>query len=141
MVAPGLGKGRISARSGSMSFYRIRLELARSPEFPEGAPNRGYEIKAPLSEEGHLDEAAWRTAKDFCTVRRFWQGEPDQEGRLIHTRHRDWAVSYAPGEDDDEPVFHLETHRIAPGEYISIREREGDTETFRIAQVTPLKVH
>ena len=80
-----------------MTFNLIRLELGRSSEFPEGAPNRGYEIKAPLTADGHLDEAAWRSAKDKCTVRRFWQGEPDQNGNLIHTRHRTWAISYGPG--------------------------------------------
>ena len=123
-----------------MSFYLIRLELGRSAEFPEGAPNRGYEIKAPLTADGHFNEEAWRAAKDKCVVRRFWQGEPDEHGKLIHTRHRTWAISYEPGEDDDEPLFSLATHKIVPGEYISIREQDGDTLTFAIVSVTPLKV-
>jgi hypothetical protein len=122
-----------------MSFNLIRLELARSPEFPDGAPNRGYEIKAPLTPDGHLDETVWRDAKEKCTVRRFWQGEPDEEGRLIHTRHRNWAFSYEPGEADDESLYHLESHKFALGEYVSIRERDRQTLTFRIARVTPLR--
>lgn len=122
-----------------MGLYLIRLELARSKDFPEGSRNRGYEIKAPLTEDGHLDETAWRTVKDECTVRRFWPEEPDQEGRLIHTRHRTWAFSYEPGEDDDTPFYHLESHKLAPDEYVSILEQDGRTLTFHVAQVTPLK--
>jgi len=122
-----------------MSFHLIRLELGRSPEFPDGAPNRGYEIKAPLTADGHLDESAWLAAKEKCTVQRFWQGEPDMHGKLVHTRHRTWAFSYEPGEDDDTPLHHLESHKFVPGEYVSIREQDGDTLTFAIVRVTPLK--
>lgn len=122
-----------------MSFSLIRLELARSPEFPDGAGNRGYEIKAPLTTDGVLDESAWREAKENCTVRRFWQGEPDQEGQLIHTRHRTWAFSYEAGEEDDTPLFHLESHKFVAGEYLSIHEQDGDTLTYRVVRVTPLK--
>jgi hypothetical protein len=34
---------------------RIRLELARSKEFPVGSANHGYEFVAPLDNNGHID--------------------------------------------------------------------------------------
>jgi hypothetical protein len=122
-----------------MALHLIRLELGRSRDFPDGSRNRGYEIKAPLTPDGRLDEKAWRTVKEKCTVRRFWPDEDDQEGRLIHTRHRTWALSYEPGEDDDTPFYHLESHQLALGEYVSILEQDGRTLTFRVANVSPLK--
>lgn len=113
----------------------VRLELARTRGFPEGSPSHGYEFTAPLTADGRIDEAAWRTQRKQCTVRRFWKGEADQLGRLIHTRHGTWAFSYAPGEDDDTPFVHLESHVLKPGEYVSIREHGGDTLPFRVAFV------
>lgn len=61
-----------------MALRRLRLELARPAEFPEGNAHRGYEFIAPLTDDGHLDEAKWRTerdASDACTVHRFRAGE------------------------------------------------------------------
>jgi len=121
-----------------MSYYKVTLELARTEGFPEGSSKRGYHLVVPLDENDHLDEAAWRADKQKCTVHRFWEGEDDERGHLIHTRHRTWAFSYRPGEDDDEPLFHLENHRIRPGDYISIREQDGETLPFLIAEVRPI---
>ncbi|MGH6717743.1 MAG: hypothetical protein ACREER_00370 [Alphaproteobacteria bacterium] len=113
----------------------VRLELARIREFPEGSAERGYEFVAPLTADGHIDAADFPASRAACTVRRFWRGEDDTYGRLIHTRHRTWAFSYAPGEDDDEPFHHLETHRLVEGEYVSVREHDGVTRTFRVARI------
>ena len=84
-----------------MSLKRIRLELARTPDFPDGSASRGYEFLAPLDARGRLDSGSWRKAKAACTVRRFWQNEPDEHGVLIHRKDDRWAFSYAPGDDDD----------------------------------------
>lgn len=61
-----------------MSMKRIRLELARDHEFPEGSRERGYEFAAPLDNDGHL------LADDWCTTlsgQRFWHGEKYGSGR------------------------------------------------------------
>ena len=34
-------------------------------------------------------------------------------------------MSYEPGEEDDERIFHLETHPIREGEYITLTEPDG----------------
>jgi len=114
---------------------RIRLELARNPKFPQGSRNHGYEIVAPLTADGHLDLHAWPKVKDKCTVRRFWQGEDDENGHIERKRNR-WVFSYAPGDDDDEPIFRLGDHVFKPGEYISITEHSGEQFTFLVATVS-----
>ena len=38
-----------------MALKRIRLELARTPESPEGNSSCGYEFTAPLDNKGKLD--------------------------------------------------------------------------------------
>jgi len=118
-----------------MSLKRIRLELARTPDHPQGSAAHGYEFIAPLDADGHLDGEEWKAAKDKCTVRRFWRGEPDEQGHLVHTRGRKWAFSYAPGEDDDEPIFKFDRHRFVEGEYLSVTEHDGVTRPFRIVRV------
>lgn len=119
-----------------MALKTIRLELARSPDFPEGSSQHGYELQAPLQADGHLDEAAWRSRDRAVPlpVRRFWAGEDDRTGELVHTRHG-WAFSYEPGEDDDEAVFKLDRHLFRPGEYVTVTEPAGAAHTFRVVSV------
>ncbi len=57
-----------------MPLKKIILELARTPEFPNGSSNHGYEFVAPLDAEGHLQADGWAQHKTACTVRRFWDG-------------------------------------------------------------------
>jgi hypothetical protein len=114
---------------------KIRLELARTPESPEGSPACGYEMVLPLDKDGRLDADEWRANRHACTVRRFWEREKDEHGVLVHTRHHTWAFSYAPGDDDDEPLFRLDSHRLLPREYVSVTEHDGVTRPFRVVSV------
>jgi len=120
-----------------MKLMRVRLELARNPGFPEGSADHGYEFTAPLTADGHIDAQGWRTpgARGKCSVRRFWKGEPDQEGELIHTRKREWAFSYAPGDEDDEAFAKLDRHVVKMGEYLTIREPDGRSFTFKVVEI------
>jgi hypothetical protein len=120
-----------------MSLKRIRLELARTPDFPDGSPSRGYEFVAPLDGRGHLDSSAWREARAVCTVRRFWNGTPDEHGVLIHRKDGRWAFSYAPGDDDDEPIFKFDKHLFTVGEYVTVTEHDGVARPFRVIDVAP----
>jgi hypothetical protein len=118
-----------------MSLKRIRLELARTPEFPEGNPACGYEFTAPLSRNGLLDAGRWQREKAKCTVRRFWQNAAEERGALVHHRGGAWVFSYGPGEDDDEPIFRFDKHRFKVGEYVSITEHDGIQRPFRVIDV------
>lgn len=114
----------------------IRLEMARNPGHPDGDSACGYEIRVPLDANGHIDVEAFRRDRKACTVRRFWRGEDEKLGELHHTRHGTWAFSYEPGEEDDEPLFRLDTHTLRQGEYVTVREHDGEAVTFRIVRVT-----
>lgn len=118
-----------------MNLKTIRLELARTKDFPEGSHRHGYELVAPLDEDGHLDVEEWRRHRKKCTVYRFWLGDDDERGYLVHIRNQSWAFSYAPGEEDDEPIFRFEAHPFREGEYISITEHDGVTRPFKVVSV------
>lgn len=121
-----------------MTLFHVRLELARSKEFPEGSSLHGYEFTAPLDADGHLDGVAWRAEKSACAVRRFTRGKADENGRLVHVG-KGWHFDYDAGStDDDERVFKLDRHVIKQGEYLSITEHDGVMRTFKIVSVRPV---
>lgn len=118
-----------------MVVSKIRLELARTPDTPEGDGRCGYEFNAPLDAKGRLDAHAWQREKGKCTVRRFWVDQDDEHGMLVHHRGAQWLFSYRPGEEDDEPIFRFATHTFIPGEYVSITEHDGVERPFRVTAV------
>ena len=81
-------------------FKRIRLELARSKEFPQGSANHGYEFVAPLDSKGHIDHHLWHQYREHREVRRFWRGADEEIGRLTHkpggVEHARWVFDYDP---------------------------------------------
>lgn len=120
-----------------MSLMRIRLELARTPEFPEGSAGRGYEFVAPLSKDDHVDAEEWREHRDRCEVVRFWDDEPEETGKLRHVG-RGWRFDYAEGSEDDEPFFKLDRHALRIGNYVTVTERDGEQLPFRIVSILPM---
>lgn len=122
-----------------LHLTRIRLELARGPGFPDGSARHGYEFVAPLDDAGHLDAAGWRAARDRCRVRRFWGAEADDVGHLVH-RGSGWFFHYdVAGDEDDEAGFKLAQHSFNLGDYVSIRDDEGELRTFRVVAADPLR--
>jgi hypothetical protein len=116
---------------------RIRLELGRTQEFPQGSAQHGYEFIAPLTRDGHVDAVGWRRTKEHCGVRRFWGHDRDEQGMLRHVGHG-WRFDYSVPNESDEPFFKLDTHAFVPGNYVSIREHDGVTRPFRVVEVTAL---
>lgn len=119
-----------------MALKLIRLELARTKDFPEGSRAHGYEFVAPLDDDGHLDPEEWKEYGQACTVWRFWEGEKDEHGILTRTKDGNWVFSYEPGDDDDEPIFKFDRHTFTVGEYVSITEHDEVTRPFRVTGVT-----
>ena len=120
-----------------MTLKLIRLELARTKEFPDGSARHGYEFTAPLDAAGHLDQAEWKKYRQACTVRRFWPGEDEGHGTLIHRKDGKWAFSYELGDADDEPIFKFDRHQFVVGEYVSVTEHDGKTYPFKVAAIRP----
>lgn len=119
---------------------RIRLNLARSKEFPAGSARHGYEFVAPLDASGHIDAAVWHKQREHCRVIRFWGDEDEEVGRLIHkpggAEHARWVFDYDDTtDDDDEAGYRFGGHAFRPGEYVSIRDQDGEMHTFQVVSV------
>jgi hypothetical protein len=120
-------------------FKRIRLNLARSREFPSGSTGHGYEFVAPLDAAGHIDPAQWQKHRDNCGVRRFWNGK-EEHGHLVHkpggAEHARWVFDYdGTAAEDEDAGYRFGTHVFRPGEYVSIRDEEGEMHTFQVVSV------
>ena len=118
---------------------KIRLELARDHDHPEGSAAIGYEFAAPLDAAGKISAEEWRKRRENCRVRRFRPGEADDLGHLIRKPGGGWAFHYDihSNEEDDEQGYRFADHAFTPGEYVSIREDEA-LRTFRVVRVQPV---
>ncbi|WP_114945574.1 hypothetical protein [Microvirga calopogonii] len=121
-------------------LYHITLHLARNRQFPEGSPRYGYELTAPLDEDGHLDQEEWARKRSFCRVRRFWGDEGERQGVLIHRAGgaggATWLIDYNQGRfGDEEAGYHLNQHRFVEGEYVTIQDEDEKPYTFEIVSV------
>jgi hypothetical protein len=114
-----------------MTWKTIRLELARTPEFPEGSAAHAYVLRLPIDDNGYIEPAEMKHPSKNPTVHRMWPNEPDRVGVVI-SRRAGWAFSYEIGDADDEGIFHLEHHPIKPGEYLTITEAEGERLPFKV---------
>ena len=120
-----------------MTIKKVRLELARDRDFPNGSPVRGYEFTAPLDDAGHISAQDWHKERSRCRVRRFWAGEASEAGHLIRKPGGAWAFHYdIDGDaDDDETGYRFGDHAFVPGEYVSIKEHDDELRTFRVVSV------
>ncbi len=116
---------------------KVRLNLARTKEYPNGSARHGYEFVAPLAADGHIDAEAWKKTRDRCRVRRFWGAETEEIGHLVHRPGGSWAFRYdIAGADDDEAGYRFGAHPFVVGEYVSIKDEDGELNTFQVATVT-----
>ena len=121
---------------------RIRLELARSKDFPMGSARHGYEFVAPLDSKAHIDPQMWEKYREHCGVRRFWNGADDEIGWLVYKpggrEHGSWMSYYEMKQVvADEPGYRFGVHAFRLADYVSIRDEEGEMHTFVIASVEP----
>jgi hypothetical protein len=124
-----------------MALKVVRLELARTKEHPDGDPRHGYEIRMPLTRDGRIDAKTYKDEAQLCTVRHFRPDAEDERGQIGRTSRGSWAISYLPGEDDDEPVIRLGDHVFRVGQYVTIVERDGGEQVFKVVSVRDAKVH
>lgn len=134
-------KVKMSEAEAKALLRHVRLELARDQDFPEGSRERGYEFIAPIDNDGHIVAEAWKLTRDRCRVRRFWAHEPAEVGHIVHRPGGAWAFHYDIRGDavHDDSGYHFDTHKLLPGEYVSIREQDGEMRTFRVRAVGDLE--
>ena len=124
-------------QASAAKLQRIRLELARTPEFPEGKRDHGYEFVAPVTADSHIDPRAWKKLKQECRVSRF-SGQNVEHGVLRHVG-QGWRFDYdGRSTEDDEPFFKLDRHALTPGAYVSITEHDGVTRPFKVVSIMPV---
>ena len=128
--------------AGGPALRKIRLELARSRQHAEGSSLDAYEFVAPLDANDHIDLEAWREKRTLCFVHRIEGGRVVERGVLVHRAGgaggATWAFDYEPGGNaDEEAGYRFGAHAFAPGEYVSIRDEDGDLRTYRVTVVTP----
>ena len=118
---------------------KIRLELARDHDHPEGSHAIGYEFAAPLDANGKIDAGGMAQAARELPRARFRPGEADDIGHLIRKPGGSWAFHYdiESDEEDDESGYRFGDHAFKLGEYVSIRE-DDDLRTFRVVRVQPV---
>jgi hypothetical protein len=117
-----------------MNWKSIRLELARTEDYPEGSASRVYLLRLPLKADGLIDEEVLRNAPARATVRRFWPNQADLSGYVVRTP-QGWAFSFEPGQGGEEAVRHLESRPIGYGDYLTIAEPDGSKLAFRVASL------
>ena len=116
------------------TFKRIRLNLARSKEFPQGSARHGYEFVAPLDDKGHIDVGFGASIATIAGCA--------GSGTARTTRSVSWCTSRAAPStragssttsrraDDDESGYRFGAHAFRHGEYVSIRDDDGEMHTF-----------
>ena len=122
------------------ALRKVTLNAARSKEFPAGSIRHGYDFVAPLTAEGHIDLEGWKAHRGECFAHRFWGGEPAMRGLIVHRAGgpggSTWAFEWKGGKDEaEEEGFRFGDHAFKVGEYVSIREEEGELLTFRVVSV------
>lgn len=118
----------------------VHLELARDHEHPSGSARHRYEFIAPIGPDGLLSADAWRHTRERCRVKRVWGDAPSEIGHLVHKPGGSWAFHYdVMGDaDHDESGYKFGSHKLVPGEYVSIKEQDGVMRTFLVKAVVDL---
>lgn len=122
------------------TFNHIRLGLAREPDHPHGDPGDGWDLVAPLTDEGRLDLKACVAAPERCFVRRFINDATIATGRLRHSFGDHWLLDLDGRDDLDGVGFRLGDERFVLGEYVSIVSADGQAHTYGVERVAPVEV-
>jgi hypothetical protein len=122
-ISPGAGNRDL----GVMTWKTIRLELARTDDFPKGSVARSYVMRLPLQHDGTVDEAAFSLNPELATVRRFWPNEPDRHGYMIHTPDG-WSLAPVP----ERPRHRGSNPPIRRGSVLLLTEPGGNVMPYEV---------
>ena len=119
-----------------MNWKAIRLELGRTRDFPNGSASRAYLLRAPLNDDGVIDEQAIRDLPEQATVRRLWPSEPDVSGHLTRVGDK-WAFVSSRTGIEHSVFTEMDALPISEGAMLLLREK-GRELPFRVARLRPL---
>jgi hypothetical protein len=118
---------------------KISLEPAPAPK--ESVHGAAYDFFAPLDAEGQIDLSTWKRSRALCFVHRKEKDGAIQHGLLVHraggASGGTWVFDYEAGQGEEEAGFRFETHHFVAGAYVAIRDADGASHTYRVAQVKP----
>ena len=66
-----------------MTWKTIRLELARTPEFPERSAAHVYVLRLPIDDNGYIERSVMKHPAESPMVHRMWPDQPDRNGVVI----------------------------------------------------------
>lgn len=114
-----------------MKRKTIRLELARTPEFPTRSAAHAYVLRLPIDDGDLIERSTMKHPSESPIVRQLWPNEHVRTGVVIGQR-AGWTFSYEVGDADDEGIWHLEHHPIRLGEYLTITKADGEQLPFKV---------
>lgn len=131
-----MAKGAGLADCRRMMWKNIRLELAKTDNFPRGSPSRAYLLRLPLGADGGIDKVAVHNQPRRATVRRFWPSEPDMAGYAIPAAGG-LDLAYDPCPPGWE-IGKLESDALRLGDCVVLTEPDGTRLPFRVAALDAL---
>ena len=131
-----------NSQENTYHLRRIRLELARATGHPDGDAGQGYDFVAPLDSASHISLEGWKRERGLCFAHRLEHGQVVERGVLSHRAGgpggATWVFDYDPQSDGEEEAgYRFGGHAFVVGEYVSIRDEDGDMRTYKVASVTP----
>lgn len=122
-----------------MATVTVLLAMAAGPGFPEGSPERRYEIALALDAAGRPDGAAWKADPEPWRARRIAPDAAPLEGDVQFDADTGWAIRFygaaADSPDAPETRFDSGSEPVRPGEYVTVQEPDGAVFTYRIVGV------
>lgn len=115
-----------------MTWKTVRLELARTADFPKGSASRAYILRVPLNDEGLIDAELIARTPSHATASRFWSSEPELFGRIERSDGQ-WVMR-CRGQHDDT-VFRMPALALRLNNEITIEEPDGSSNPFRVASI------
>ena len=122
------------------NFKRIRLNLARSKEFPQGSARHGYEFVAPLKADGpHRRDAMEEGPRAIAACAASGKARRTRSATSCTSRAgrstRRWVFDYDQSARTTTRAAIASAPTLPPGEYVSIRDDDGDMHTYQVASV------
>lgn len=113
-----------------MSWRFIRLELARTPEFPSGSVSRAYLMRLPVGDDDLIDRSAFEQNPSRASVRRYWSTDADQRGSIVE-QGADWTMQF----DGRRRLLKMNGTPLRLGQHVTVVEPDGTVLPFQIASI------